>query len=469
MALSGLQIQKLLPGTNCKECGSSTCMAFAMKLAAKKAMLSECPYASEEAKQTLGAASEPPVKGVKIGADIVSPLGEETVMYRHEKTFVNKPVIAVNLNEGADLSIAEKIRDYCPVRVGEELFVGAIAVTQSKEQGAMNNEQRAACGERFAEYCAKVYAKTKLPLIIRANDIASLDKASAAVAGSHSVLCMSAALSNNNPDSRLPTPGSLDAEEAAKIAKRDSHVLAVTAPDIDGVFDLTAKIKESGFNDLVIEFQTHSLSETFQTNSIARKAALKKNVKALGYAALRFIDTGNAMDDMTAAVMEIDKFGGIIVLPSFEPAQLITLLALRQNIFTDPQKPIQVEPKLYAIGEPDRKSPVFVTTNFSLTYFLVSGEIENAGISAWLVIPECEGFSVLTAWAAGKFSGASIGKFIKEIDLEKQVDTRGIVIPGYVAQISGELEENLPGFKVLVGPSEAADLEGFIKNVLLKK
>ena len=462
MALSGLQIQKLLPGTNCKECGSSTCMAFAMKLAAKKAMLSECPYASEEAKQTLGAASEPPVKSVKIGADIVSPLGEETVMYRHEKTFVNKPIIAINLNEGADLSIAEKIRDYRPVRVGEELFVGAIAVTQSKEQSTMNNEQRAAGGERFAEYCAKVYAKTKLPLIIRSNDIVSLDKASAAVVGSHSVLCMSTTLSSNNPKS-------LDPDEVIKIAKRDSHVLAVTAPDIDGVFDLTAKIKESGFNDLLIELQTHSLSETFQTNSIARKAALKKNVKALGYATLRFIDTGNAMDDMTAAVTEIDKFGGIIVLPSFDPAQLITLLALRQNIFTDPQKPIQVEPKLYAIGEPDRKSPVFVTTNFSLTYFLVSGEIENAGISAWLVIPECEGFSVLTAWAAGKFSGSSIGKFIKEIDLEKQIDTRGIVIPGYVAQISGELEENLPGFKVLVGPSEAADLEGFIKNVLLKK
>jgi len=469
MALSGLQIQKLLPGTNCKECGSSTCMAFAMKLAAKKAMLSECPYASEEAKQTLGAASEPPVKGVKIGAEIVSPLGEETVMYRHEKTFVNKPVIAVNIDEGADLSIAEKIRNYRPVRVGEELYVGAVAVRQSREQGLGTREQGSDVSKRFAGYCAQVYLKTKLPLIIRANDIASLDKASAAVAGSHSVLCMSTALSNNVPDSRLSTPDSLNIDEAVKIAKRDNQVLAVTAPDVDSVFELTTKIKESGFNDLLIEFQTHSLSETFQTNSIARKAALKKNVKALGYAALKFIDTGNDMDDMTAAVTEIDKFGGIIVMPLFDPAQLITLLTLRQNIFTDPQKPIQVEPKLYSIGEPDKKSPVFVTTNFSLTYFLVSGEIENAGISAWLIIPECEGFSVLTAWAAGKFSGASIGKFVKEIELDKQIETREIVIPGYVAQISGELEENLPGFKVLVGPSEAADLEGFIKNVLLKK
>ena len=446
MALSGLQIQKLLPGTNCKECGSSTCMAFAMKLAAKKAMLSECPYASDEAKQILGAASEPPVKGVKIGKEIISALGEETVMYRHEKTFVNKPVIAVNLEEGTDLALAEKIRAYRPIRVGEELFIGAIAVTEKSDSSL----------ESFADHCLKVYEKTKLPLIIRANNITSLDKASSAVAGSKSVLCMPFTLNPKNIG------------EIINIAKRDNQIIAVTANDVDGIVELTTKIKESGFNDLIIEFKANSLCERFQTNSIARKAALKKNLKALGYASLSFINTGNEMDDLVQAVTEINKFGGIIVLPSFDPALLITLLTLRQNIFTDPQKPIQVEPKLYAIGEPDRKSPIFVTTNFSLTYFLVSGEVENSGISAWLIIPECEGFSVLTAWAAGKFSGASIAKFIKEIDLENQVDTRQIVIPGYVAQISGELEENLPGFKVLVGPAEAADMEGFIKSVLGK-
>jgi acetyl-CoA decarbonylase/synthase complex subunit gamma len=440
MAMSGLQIQKLLPGTNCKECGSSTCMAFAMKLAAKKTMLSECPYASDEAKQVLGAASEPPVKGVKIGTEVISPVGEETVMYRHEKTFVNKTVIAINLDEGADLALAEKIKNYKPVRVGEQFFIGAIAVTQQ--------------GGSFADYCAKVYEKTKLPLLLRAKDIASLDKASTVVAGSRSVLC----------GVTVDT-----AEKAVEIAKRDNQVVAVTAPDLDGIFELTAKIKESGFSDLIIEFQTHSLAENFQTNSIARKAALKKNIKALGYASLRFINTGDHADDIVAAVTEVDKFGGIIVLPSFDPAQLMPLLTLRQNIFTDPQKPIQVEPKLYAIGEPDKKSPIFVTTNFSLTYFLVSGEIENSGISAWLVIPECEGFSVLTAWAAGKFSGASIAKFIKEINIESQIDTKQIVIPGYVAQISGELEENMPGFKVLVGPGEAGDLDGFIKNNFFTK
>ncbi|MCL2352772.1 MAG: acetyl-CoA decarbonylase/synthase complex subunit gamma [Firmicutes bacterium] len=440
MALSGLQIQKLLPKTNCKECGSSTCMAFAMKLAAKKATLSECPYASEEAKRVLGAAGEPPVKGVRIGkGGAESPLGEETVFYRHEKTFVNKPVLAVNLDDGSDMGIARKIRDYKLVRVGEELTVGAIAVTQ--KSGA----------DAFAEFCGKVFNETKLPLILRAKDTEAMDKASAAVAGSGSVI--SGVTAEN-------------AGEARKFAERDGHVLAVTAPDADGIYALTSELKAGGFDDLLIEFRTHSLAEAFQTNSVARKAALKQNVKPMGYASLKFIDTGNDTDDAVAAVTEIDKFGGVIVLPRFDPALLVTLMALRQNIYTDPQKPIQVEPKLYAIGEPDRKSPVFVTTNFSLTYFLVSGEIENSGISAWLVIPECEGMSVLTSWAAGKFSGATIAKFIKEIDLESQVDTREIVIPGYVAQISGELEENLPGFRALVGPGEASDIEGFIKNVL---
>jgi acetyl-CoA decarbonylase/synthase complex subunit gamma len=218
-----------------------------------------------------------------------------------------------------------------------------------------------------------------------------------------------------------------------------------------------------------MEFTTHSLAESFQTNSIARKAALKNSEKALGYATLRFIDTGDPGQDMVCATGEIVKFGGVIVLPGFDPAQLVTLMALRQNIYTDPQKPIQVEPKLYAIGEPDRNSPIFVTTNFSLTYFLVSGEIENSGINAWLIIPECEGMSVLTAWAAGKFSGAKIAAFIKEIGLADMVDTREIVIPGYVSQISGELEEELPGYKIIVGPGEAADIEPFVKAVLTRK
>ena len=441
MAMSGLQIQKLLPKTNCKECGSNTCLAFAMRLAAKKASLDECPYASDEAKTILGADSEPPVKGVAVGG---AAIGEETVLYRHEKTFVHQNLFAVNINdsEAGSAQTLEKIRDYKLERVGETLTIGAVAVTQTLPDGKEF--------QRLAREALEIAAK---PLIIRALDAANAAGAAALAKGTNSVL---AGVTAGN------------AGEMRKIAEENGLSMAVTAPEVDGVAELTATLREAGFNDLLVEYKTYSAAEAFQTNSIARRAAIKSGAKPLGYASLKYIDADGIMDATVLAIIEINKYGGVCVLPSFDPAQLVCLMALRQNIYTDPQKPIQVEPKIYAIGEPGRDSPVFVTTNFSLTYFLVSGEIENTGVSAWLVIPECEGMSVLTSWAAGKFSGASIAKFIKDTGFEDTVDTRSIIIPGYVSQISGELEENLPGWKVLVGPQEAADIETFVNTFVRK-
>lgn len=441
MALSGLQIQKLLPKTNCKECGSNTCLAFAMKLAAKKAELSECPYASDEAKKVLGAASEPPVKCIELGPDRKLRLGEETVLYRHEKTFVNQTALAVNVNdtdsaEAVDKTLAS-IRDYILERVGEKLRIDLVSVTDKSGDAA-----------KFASLCAKAYEVTKRPLVIRSSNLQSISAAAKAVKGSNSVIA-----------SASPKT----ADELVKVAQENGHALSVTAPNLDELSALTAKIKESGFNNIILNFETFSLAEQFQVNSIARRAALKDSFKAFGYPSLKFIDGGEMFDIAGDVINEITKYGGICVLPGFDPAMLVSLMTLRLNIYTDPQKPIQVEPKVYPVGEPDKNSPVFITTNFSLTYFIVSGEIENSGTNAWLVVPECEGMSVLTAWAAGKFSGASIAKFIKSIGLEEQVATRQIIIPGYVAQISGELEESLPGWKVVVGPQEAADIESFVK------
>ena len=441
MALTGLQIQKLLPKTNCKECGSNTCLAFAMKLAAKKAELSECPYASDEAKKILGAASEPPVKCIELGPEKKLKIGAETVLYRHEKTFVNQTALAVNVNdtdsaESIDTTL-NAIRDYVLERVGEKLVVDMVGVTQ-----------KGGNADGFAALAKKAWDTTKRPLVLRSADAKSLAAAAIAVKGSGSVLV--AATSET-------------AELLKAAAIENGHSLAVTAANLDGIADLTAKLKNDGFNNLLLSFNTYSLAEQFQTNSIARRAALKDEFKPLGYPSVTFIETDNIFDGTVAVTTEISKYGGICVLPNFDPAQLAPLMTLRLNIYTDPQKPIQVEPKVYPVGEPKIDSPVFVTTNFSLTYFIVSGEIENSGSSAWLVIPECEGMSVLTAWAAGKFSGASIAKFVKSVGLEEQVKTREIIIPGYVAQISGELEESLPGWKVVVGPQEAGDIEGFVK------
>ncbi|MBC8182664.1 acetyl-CoA decarbonylase/synthase complex subunit gamma [candidate division KSB1 bacterium] len=441
MALSGLQIQKLLPKTNCKECGSNTCLAFAMKLAAKKAELSLCPYASEEAIQVLGAASEPPVKGIELGADKSLKLGEETVLYRHEKTFVNQTAFAVNINDTDPPEKIEKtlnaVKDYQLERVGEILEIDMVAVTQK------DNDV-----EKFVEIVKKAWDMTKRPLVIRSNDQKSLTEVAIAIKGSNSVLAGA-------------TPETID--ELQAVAAENGHILSVTAETLDELVALTAKIKKSGFNNLLLQFQTNSLAEQFQVSSIARRAALKDSYKPLGYPSLFFIESGDLLEETTVAITELCKYGGICVLPSFDPAQMAALMTLRLNIYTDPQKPIQVEPKVYPIGEPKSDSPVFLTTNFSLTYFIVSGEIENSGTSAWLVVPECEGMSVLTAWAAGKFSGPYIAKFIKECGLEEQVTTREIIIPGYVAQISGELEESLPGWKALVGPQEASDIESFVK------
>jgi acetyl-CoA decarbonylase/synthase complex subunit gamma len=441
MALTGLQIQKLLPKTNCKECGSNTCLAFAMKLAAKKADLKECPYASEEAKRILGAASEPPVRGVVLGPESKVKLGEETVLYRHEKTFVNRTALGVNVGAGgeakANAATLAAVRDYMLVRVGEELRLDVLGVTQGS-----------ASVESFAGLAKQAWETTKRPLVLRSRDPQALVAAVTAAKESRGVIASA-------------TPETADA--LVPLARENGWALAVTAPDLDLLAALTAKLKAAGFNDLVLDFQTFTLAERFQTSSLSRRLALKAEFKALGYPALRFVDTADPLDALVEAETEILKYGGVCVLPSFDPAQLAALLTLRLNIFTDPQKPIQVEPRLYAIGEPKPDSPVFVTTNFSLTYFIVSGEIENSGTSAWLLVPECEGMSVLTAWAAGKFSGASIAKFARDIGLEKQVSGRTIVIPGYVAGISGELEEGMPGWKVLVGPQEAADIESFIK------
>jgi acetyl-CoA decarbonylase/synthase complex subunit gamma len=439
--LTGLQIQKLLPKTNCKECGSNTCLAFAMKLAGGKAELSDCPYASDEAKAVLGAASEPPVKGVAFGPEKNIKAGEETCFYRHEKTFVNQTLFAVNLSDTDSDERIDKIltdvAEYKLERVGEELTVEMLAVTQKgSDAGA------------FTALAEKAWNKTKRPLVLYSKDVKALAGAAAAVKGSNSLIGPA-------------TPENY--EEVVEIAKNNDHAVTVSAPDLNELVVLTAKIKEGGFNNLVIRFRTNSLAEYFQVNSIARKTALKDAYKPLGYASLNFIDDADLMSSAVTAITDICKFGGICVLPEFDKAQLVGLMALRQNIYTDPQKPIQVEPKVYAVGEPDKDSPVWITTNFSLTYFIVSGEIENSGLNAWLVIPECEGMSVLTAWAAGKFSGASIGKFCKEIDLDGKVNTREIVIPGYVAQISGELEENMPGWKVIVGTQEAGDIESFVK------
>lgn len=443
--MNGLQIQKLLPKTNCKECGCNTCLAFAIKLAAKKAELAECPYVSDEAKVILAAAAEPPIRTVTLGTgDDTFKAGGETVTFRHEKTFVNQTGLGLAVNDGmSDDELERRVKelgDYSLERVGEMLTPDLISIAY-----------KSGSRDRFLTVCEKVATEWGRSIAIRTDDSEVLCAAAERLHGRRPLLA-SATLAT--------------VEELRRIADDTGSVLAVAADNFDDLVLMSEKLRTSGFREVFLELRADSLCEHLQNNTIIRRGALKAGIKSLGFPTLKYIDAGNPLDDAIEAGIEITKYGGLIVLREFDPAVFTSLLTLRQNIFTDPQKPIQVEPKVYPIGEPDENSPVFLTTNFSLTYFIVSGEIENAGASAWLVVPECEGLSVLTAWAAGKFGGDKIGAFVKESGLQERISSRKIVIPGYVAQISGELEEALPGWQVLVGPREAGDIESFVKNVL---
>ena len=442
MALTGLDIFKLLPKTNCGECGVPTCMAFAMKLAAKNVELAACPYASEQAKQKIGAASKPPIRLVKIGppgAEVA--IGNETVMFRHEKTFVHPTAFAMAFSDGQPLEDLRhrtaEVREYCLERVGEQLRLELTLVENTT--GAV---------QPFVDAVKAVAGGTGRGMILMSDNLEALAAALAALEGQRPLI-------------HAATPESV--KEVGALALKHKAPVVARAATLEELSALTKTLAGMGVQDIVLDLPADNPAAALQYNTAIRKMALKGSFEPLGYPIINFV-TGRDLPSLVAdASTLLIKYASIVVLDTLQYQALLPLMMLRQNIYTDPQKPIQVEPKFYPIGEPGPESPVLVTTNFSLTYFLVSGEIENSGVPAHLGIIEAEGMSVLTAWAAGKFSGAKVGAFLKASGVEGQVKTRRVIIPGYVAQISGELEESLPGWEVVVGPAEAADLGPFLK------
>ena len=442
MALTGLDIFKLLPKTNCGECGVPTCMAFAMKLAVKNVELRACPYASEEAKAKVGAASRPPIRLVKIGppgAEVA--VGNETVMFRHEKTFVHPTAFAVAFSDGQPLSelchLTAQVREYCLERVGEQLRLDLTLVENTS--GAV---------QPFVDAVKAVAGGTGRGVILMSQNPEALEAALLALDGQRPLI-------------HAATPE--NAERVGPLALKYQAPLVARAADPDALAALTAKLAGMGVQDLVLELPAENPAAALQYNTVIRKMALKASHQPLGYPILNVVTARDLPSLVADASTLLLKYASILVVDTLQYQALLPLMMLRQNIYTDPQKPIQVEPKVYPIGEAGTNSPVLVTTNFSLTYFLVSGEIENSGVPVHLAIVECVGMSVLTAWAAGKFSGAKVAAFLKASGLEAQVATRRLIIPGYVAQISGELEESLPGWEVVVGPQEASDLGPFLK------
>ncbi len=446
MALSGIVIYKMLPQTNCKDCGFPTCLAFAMKLAAKQVELSACPHVSEESKAKLSESAAPPIRLVTLssnGAEVKA--GNEVVLFRHEKTFYNMPGLFIRVRDDQPLEqvkeTAAAVDAYSVNYVGIDLTLDGFAV-----QSATGDPQT------FKSIVAAVREASQLPLILIADDP---DVIAAGLDGLDGKGVLIYAATGENW------------EQMAALAKEHGASLAVAGQSLNDLAELTEKVKGAGVEDLVIDPGARGFSSTLAYNTQIRRLALKKNFRALGYPTVVFpADAGDPGLESMLATQAITKYAGFIVLDNYTPQAVYPLLVLRQNIYTDPQKPIQVQPGLYEINDPTADDPLLVTTNFSITYFSVANEVEGSGLPAWLLVTEAEGMSVLTAWAAGKFDAERIAKDVKRFNAADKVNQKRLVLPGHVAVLSGELEEELPGWEIRVGPREAVDLPAFMKQAL---
>lgn len=442
MALTGLEIFKLLPKTNCKKCGMPTCLAFAMQLAQKRAKLDDCPHVSEEARQMLAAAAAPPMKLVKFGSgDSEVQVGQETVLFRHEEKFYNPTVLAVTVSDklsGTELKKRiESIKALQFERVG--LKIGAKAIAVINESGS---------ADAFATAAAAAKEAGGLALILLSESPDALAAAAAKTADAVPLLGTAAAAT---------------AEAMAKIAKEKKCALVAGADSIEELAELSEKIKAAGVEDIVLSLGGLDLRDRLYNLTRMRALGLKKVFRPLGYPTLSVVGDGDA-DAQAAAAGLICKYSNIVVMDTIEPSVILPMLTVVMNIYTDPQKPVQVEPKIYTVGEPDENSPLLFTTNFSLTYYTVESDVEASRIASRILVVDTEGTSVLTAYSGDKLNEKVVTEAMSKNNVEALVKHRKLIIPGYVAVMSGKLEEST-GWEVMVGPRESAMLPKYLQEV----
>ena len=445
MALKGLDIFKLSPKKNCKECGCPTCMAFSMKVAQGAVDIAACPYFAPEALAKLSAATEPPMKTIKVGAgDAELSLGGETVLFRHEKTFVSRTRYAMSLCTCMDdETVAQKLEDIKKVdyeRIGERMFVEMVYVNYSAD------------GKQDYVELVKKAAETGRILILDCKD-AEIAKAALEVCKDGKPILNGADASNY--------------EAMNAVATAAGVVLGVSGADLSEIHDTVEKLEGLGNKNLVIDVTGADVKETFKNAVQIRKAAIKDGDRTFGYPSilnLHKIAAGDLHKQAALLSLFTMKYGSVIVAEHIGYAEALPLYGLRQNLFTDPQKPMKVEPGVYPLNGADENSVCLTTVDFALTYFLVSGELERSGVPVNLIINDAGGLSVLTSWAAGKFSSSSIAKFFQEQDIEGKIKSRKLIIPGKVAVLKGELEAKMPGWEIIIAPNEAVQLVKFMKD-----
>lgn len=443
MALTGLDIFKLLPKANCKKCGMPTCLAFAMQLAQKRAKLEDCPEVSEEAKQKLAAAAAPPIRRVTFGSeDAQVQVGQETVLFRHDEKFHNPTVVAVTVSDkltGAALQDRIKAVNALQFeRVGTHIGIGAVAVVN--DSGA---------SEPFVQACSAVKDGTRLAMILVTDSPQTMAAAVQKVGQATPLLA----------GARANT-----AEAMAKVAKDAGCPLVARAGSIAELADLSEKVKAAGVENIVLTLDAPTLAEQMYGLSRIRVLSLKKVFRPLGYPTLSLVGNGDAGRQGAVATSLACKYASIVVLDTTEPSVLLSLLTAVANIFSDPQRPVQVEPKVYAVGEPNENSPVMFTTNFSLTYYSLESDVEASRVPSYILVVDTEGTSVLTAYSGDKLNEKVVALAMQKHEVANLVKHRKLIIPGYVAVMSGKLEE-ATNWEVLVGPRECSMLPKYLQEI----
>ncbi|WP_066635915.1 acetyl-CoA decarbonylase/synthase complex subunit gamma [Desulfolucanica intricata] len=440
MGLTGLDIFKQLPKTNCKECGQPTCLAFAMQIAAGKAGLDQCPHVSDAAKEALESASAPPVALVKIGTgDKEIQLGNETVLFRHDKRFEHPTAITISVCDTDD-NIAGKVQEINKLvfdRVGMTFSVNMVAVCNCSGDA-----------DKFAAAVKTAQENTEYPLALMTEDVAAMEKA-LEIAGAKKPLIYAATAANY--------------EAMTELAKKYECPLAVKGADLNELAELSEKVTALGWKQLILDSGAREVNKVLADQTQIRRQAINKRFRPFGYPTITFVTNDDPVQAVLDASVYIAKYAAIVVLNTADPADILPLITLRLNIYTDPQKPIAVEAKLYEVGEPGPDAPVFITTNFSLTYFCVAGDVEAARIPAYILPVDTDGTSVLTAWAAGKLTPESIYELMQKTGIEEKVNHKKLILPGGVAVLSGKLNE-ISGWEVLVGPRESAGIPSFLKQ-----
>lgn len=439
MGLTGLEIFKQLPKTNTGDCGFPTCLAFAMALSAGKTSLDKCPHVSEEAKEVLGAAAAPPIKLVKVGTgEYAVEMGEETELFRHDKRFYHPVAIAVIIKDTEN--VAECLASFNRLefdRVGMHYVTDMVALQCVSGDAA-----------KFKAAAQTVAVGTSKPFLLICPSADVMEAAATAVADKKPLLY---AATNENY------------EEMTSLAQKLACPLAVRGNGLADLSELVEKITKLGHRELVLDSGNRETAQVLADLTQIRRLAVRKRFRPFGYPAMAFTTKEDSLAEITQAGVYLTKYAGLIVLHASKKAELLPLLSWRQNLFTDPQKPIQVEAKAVAIGDVTPDSPVYITTNFSLTYYIVESEVVASKVPAYILPVDTGGVSVLTAWAAGKLTGDSINKALKGNELEAKVNHKTLVLPGYVAVLSGNTEE-VSGWKVLVGPREASGISKFAKE-----